>query len=245
MDRFEVDFPRGRCPVHAFGPDSRSAPVVLFFPDAFGPRPASFAVAEELAAEGWRVLMPDQFYEHIPYEPIAPKSIFEKGPAHDRLMAMFGSVTMARIDADVLAMLALAEERSDPGVPFAAIGYCMGGRYALSAACASERVRFAGAFHAAMLAPAEGDGPHLRLAHAKGRIYIGVSGIDPMYDADEHGRLARLLREADTDHAIETYHGVAHGFVFPDIPIYDAPAAAKHMRRLKENMAELFAAQPA
>ena len=79
MTTFEADFPRGKCPIHAFGPDDSSAPVVLFFPDAFGPREASFAVAEELAGEGWRVLMLDQFYEHIPYEPIAPNSIFEEG----------------------------------------------------------------------------------------------------------------------------------------------------------------------
>lgn len=241
MNTFEADFPRGKCPIHSFGPDSPPAPVVLFFPDAFGPRPASFAVAEELAAEGWRVLMLDQFYEHIPYEPIQPNSIFEEGPLRDRVMEMFGSITLEKIDADVQAMLDLAASRSDPGTPFAAIGYCMGGRYVLSAVCASERVVFAGAFHAANIAPAEGDSPHHRLGSAKGRIYIGVAGVDPMYDAAEHGRIAEALRAADTDHMIESYHGAAHGFVFPDLPIYEEAAANRHMRRLKENFSELFA----
>ena len=58
MNRFEAPFPRGNCPVFSFGPDDKSVPVVLFFPDAFGPREASFAVADEIAAQGWRVLMP-------------------------------------------------------------------------------------------------------------------------------------------------------------------------------------------
>ena len=35
------------------------------------------------------------------------------------------------LEDDVAAMLAFAEERSDPGVPFAATGYCMGGNTAL------------------------------------------------------------------------------------------------------------------
>ena len=70
---------------------------------------------------------------------------------------------------------------------------------------------------------------------------MGVAGIDPSYDAAEHGRLAEALRSADTDHIIETYHGVAHGFVFPDIPVYDEAASTKHMRRLKDNFSELFA----
>jgi len=240
MERIEVPFPRGNCPVYIWGPDDRKAPVVLFFPDAFGPRPTSFAVAEELAAEGWRVFMLDQFYQHIPYEPLTPKSLFEEGPERDRVMQMFMSIDMPKIDEDVAAMLALAEERSDPGAPFAATGYCMGGRYVLSAITGSERVVFAAAFHASNIAPAEGDSPHHRLASARGRIYIGVAGIDPMYGAEEHGRLAQALREADTDHVIETYHGVGHGWVFPDIQVYNAPAAARHMRRLKEHMAELF-----
>jgi len=236
---FDAAFPRGNCPIHAFGPlEVRSVPVLLFFPDAFGPRPASFAVAEELAGQGLRVLMLDPFYEHIPYEPIEPKSIFERGARHDRLMALFGSIDQAKIDADAAAMIALAAAHSEPGVPFAAVGYCMGGRYVLTAACASERVRLAAAFHASNLAPAEGDSAHHRLAAAKGRIYIGVAGNDPTYDAEEHGRLARALRAADTDHVIETYHGSAHGWVFPDIPIYDPAAAARHMRRLQENLAE-------
>jgi len=241
MQTFEAPFPRGNCPIYAWGPDNRTAPVILYFPDAFGPRLASFDVAAELAQEGWRVLMLDQFYEHIPYEPLTPNAFNEPGPNRDRVMQMFGSITMEKIDADTQAMIDLAASRSDPGVKFAAIGYCMGGRYCLSAVCRDDRVVFAGAFHAAHIAPAAGDGPHQRFAQASGRIYIGVSGIDPMYGHEEHGRVASLLREADTDHAIETYRGVGHGFVFPDLAVYDRMAADKHMRRIKENLTELFA----
>lgn len=240
MNKTQAPFPRGNCPIYRFGPDSAEAPVVLFFPDAFGPRPASFDVAEELAQQGWRVLMFDQFYESIPYEPLLPKSLFEGGPERDRLMDFVMAITMAKVDEDVAAMIALAAAESGPEVPFAAIGYCMGGRYALTAVTASERVKFAGAFHASRIAPAEGDSPHLRFAGVKGRIYIGVAGIDPTYGAEEHGRMAQALREGDTDHIIETYPGAAHGWVFPDLAIYNEAAAHKHMRRLKEHLGELF-----
>jgi len=239
----EAVFPRGKCPIHVFGALERSAaPVILFFTDAFGPRDASFSLAEELAAEGWRVLVPDCFYEFSPYEPIQPKSIFEQGASHDRLMEMFGSITQEKIDEDVAALIAFVDEHLGSDAPLGATGYCMGGRYALSAACASQRVRFAAAIHGSNLAPIDQDGPHRRFAQAKGRFYIGVSAIDPTYDAAEHGRLADALREGDTDHIIETYHGVAHGFVFSDISIHDVAASEKHMRRLKENFREVFGA---
>ncbi len=242
MNRFEAKFPRGNCPIFSFGPDDKSAPLVLFFPDAFGPRETSFAVAEEIAAAGWRVLMLDQFYGSIPYEPLTPKSLFEVGPERDRVMQMFMSITMAKVDEDVGAMLALASEHSSPDAPFAAVGYCMGGRYALAAATASARVKFAGAFHASNIAPAAGDSPHQRFAGNKARIYIGVAGIDPTYGAEEHGRLTQALREADTDHIIETYHGMGHGWVYPDLAIYNASGAKKHMARIKEHFAEVIAA---
>jgi carboxymethylenebutenolidase len=242
MIKTEAPFPRGNCPIYTFGPDDKSAPLVLFFPDAFGPRPESFAVAEEIAASGWRVLMFDQFYEAIPYEPLVPKSLFEGGPERDRVMQMVMSIDMAKVDADVAAMIALAEAQSTPDAPLAAVGYCMGGRYALAAVTASPRIKFAGAFHASRIAPAEGDSPHLRFAQAKGRIYIGVAGIDPTFGAEEHGRLAQALRDADTDHIIETYHGMGHGWVFPDLAIYNANGAAKHIRRIKEHFGEVIAA---
>ena len=240
MNKTEAPFPRGACPIYSFGPKDRAAPLVLFFPDAFGPRPASFAVAEEIADAGWRVLMLDQFYESIPYAPLTPKSLFEEGPERDRVMQMFMAITMAKIDEDAAAMVALAEAQSNADVPFAAVGYCMGGRYALSAVTGSARVKFAGAFHASNIAPAEGDSPHLRFAGTKGRIYIGVAGIDPTYDAEEHGRLAQALREADVDHVIESYHQMGHGWVYPDLAIYNEAGAKKHMARIKEHFAEVI-----
>ena len=243
MQSLEVRFPRGACPIHEFGPlEDRAAPGVLMFPDAFGPRPAAFAVAEAIAAAGRRVLMATPFYEFLPFEPIAPTSIFEAGPERDRLMAMFANLSQENTDADVAAMLDLAAERFGRETPLAAVGYCMGGRYALTAACASPQVRFAGAFHASNLAPVEGDGPHRRFAQAKGRIYIGAAGNDPSYGAEEHGRLAEALRAADIDHVIETYSGAAHGWVFEDIPVYDAKASDKHLRRIGEHFGEMLAA---
>lgn len=241
MQTIEAAFPRGTCPIDAFGDlDDRSAPILLLYSDFFGRRAASRALAEELAGDGLRVLMPEYFYDLMPYEPIPPKSIFEGGERHEQLMRMFSLVTQPRIDEDTAALLAFAGERLGAEAPIVATGYCMGGRYAFTTACASTRVIFAAAFHASALAPAEGDGAHLRFAATQARIYVGVAGIDPTYDAAEHGRLAEALRAAEADHVIENYHQCAHGWVFPDIPIYNEAAAARHLRRIRENIAELI-----
>lgn len=241
MQTFEAAFPRGNCPIDAFGDlDDQAAPIVLMYPDFFGRRPTSHAIARELAADGCRVLMPEYFYDMMPYEPIPPKSIFEGGERHEQLMRMFSQVTQPRMDEDSAALLAFAQSLPGTQAPIVTTGYCMGGRYALTTACASQRVVLAAAFHASNLAPLDQDGPHRRFAQTRARLYIGVAGIDPTYGAEEHGRLAQALREAETDHVIETYHQCAHGWVFPDIPIYNEAAAARHLRRIREHMADLL-----
>ncbi len=242
MHTIQAPFPRGTNPIHVFGELGGSSPAVILYPDAFGPRPAAYAVAEAIASNGWRVVMTTPFYEFALSEPVDPAVVFGSGPEREKFFAMFAKVTPETIEQDVAATLEFVAEHIGADAPLAAVGYCMGGRYALASANASGKVRFAGAFHAGKLAPAEGDGPHKRFAQAKGRIYIGAAGIDHGYDASEHGRLAEALRAADTDHVIETYYGVGHGWVYEDLPVYNKAAADKHQRRIAEHFSELLTA---
>jgi carboxymethylenebutenolidase len=235
--------PRGACPVELFGaPAAATAPVVLLFTDVFGPRPASFAIAEEIAALGCRVLVPQLFYDHLPFAPPDPVAMFKGDPAErQRVMGMFNALDQARIDGDVNALLEQAAQRLGAQAPIGALGYCMGGRYALTAASASPRVLAVATIHGSRLAPANGPGPHERLQGVKARIYVGVAATDPTFDAAEEGRLASALRAAGIDHMIETYAGTVHGFALADVPVHHPQAAARHRARLVELFAGLRA----
>jgi carboxymethylenebutenolidase len=238
---FESTFPRGKAPIRAYGKiDDRTAPIVLLFMDAFGPRPALDRIADRLVGEGYRVLIPDLFYDHLPYAPLDPKSVFGGGEDRQRLMAMFGALDQSKIDADIEALLIFCSDRLGSTAPIAVTGYCMGGRYALSAATLSARVVFAASFHGSHLAPERSDGAHRRLSGIRSRVYIGVAAIDPTFGAAEEGRLAAALREAGVDHTIETYAGAAHGFVMDDLPVANAAAANLHWLRLSTQLRESF-----
>jgi carboxymethylenebutenolidase len=237
---FESAFPRGKAPIRAYGTlDDQTAPIVLLFMDAFGPRPALDRIAERLVSEGYRVLLPDLFYDHLPYAPLDPKSVFGGGEDRQRLMTMFGAIDQSKIDADVEALLSFCTDRLGGTAPIGVTGYCMGGRYALSAATLSDRVVFAASFHGSNLAPERGDGAHRRLSGIRSRVYVGVAAIDPTFDAAEEGRLAAALRAAGVDHAIETYAGAAHGFVMDDLPVAHA-AANLHWLRLSTQLRQAF-----
>jgi carboxymethylenebutenolidase len=244
METIKAAFPRGTCPIHVFGTLGReggNAPAVILYPDAFGPRPAADKLAETIAANGWRVLMYTPFYEFLPFDPIDPETAFTDPDKRAKFFEMFAHITPETISTDVDAMLHFVSQHFDPETPLAALGYCMGGRYALWSACKSEAVRFAGAFHAGKLAPEEGDGPHKHFADAKGRIYIGTAGVDQGYDAAEHGRLAAALYAAGTDHVIENYKDAGHGWVYEDLAVFDSIAADRHHRSIAGHFTDMLA----
>jgi dienelactone hydrolase len=47
--------------------------------DGIGPRPTLDGIAERLVGEVYRVLLPDLFYDHLPYAPLDPQSILRGG----------------------------------------------------------------------------------------------------------------------------------------------------------------------
>lgn len=237
----EAKLPRGTCKIHVFGAlEDRSRPIVFLFMDAFGPRPTLFRIGDWLAAEGYRVLLPDLFYEHAPYVLLDPQSLFSGGEDRQRLMHFLAGLDQDALDGDVGALLAWCAPWLDEGVPIGATGYCMGGRYALTAATLDNRVALAACFHASTLAPEQGESAHRRLSGTRARIYAGIAEFDPTFDAAEEGRLAAALREAGSAHIIESYAGAAHGFVMDDLPVYHPAAAEHHKRRLSEQLRESF-----
>jgi carboxymethylenebutenolidase len=242
MMRVEAALPRGTCPLHCFAAaDAREMSTVLLFMDAFGPRPALFKIAEALAADGHRVVLPDLFYPHLPYRPLEPRSLFSGGEDRIRLHEMMADLDRPTVEADVAALVEFARGHWGEARPIGAVGYCLGGRYALAAATLSESVRYAASIHGSYLAPDTDDGLGERLARAKAKIYVAVAAQDPTFDAAEEGRLSASLRAAGLDHTLETYAGAAHGFAMDDLPVFDADAARRHLERVRSDLRASFA----
>lgn len=234
MIQIELEMPRGTCGVRLFGPiQNPAAPIVFVFMDAFGPRPVLYAICERLAGAGNRVILPDLFYADAPYHPLDPGNLFSGGDDRKRLMTMLGSLDQSALDSDIQTLLTFAGTLPGADAPIAGVGYCMGGRFSLTLAASSQRVHAAACFHASGLAPEQGPSAHLRLSDTKARIYIGMAGIDPTFDAAETARLAASLKAAAVDCMLENYAGAQHGFVMDDLPAFSAAATARHWDRLE------------
>ncbi len=228
----EIETEDGSCPAGLFTPSGKARGSVLFFMDAFGPRPGLDEMAERLAGEGFVVLVPDLFYRHGAYGPFDARNTFkdpEKGP---RLRAIMGATSQAMTVADTPSFLD-ALEAENPGGKVGVVGYCMGGARALNAAAAcADRIAAAASFHGGNLASDAEDSPHRRAAEIKARVYVGVSGVDRSFPPEQSARLAQALREAEVDHIVENYVGMAHGWAVPDHSVFDAAGAERHWKRL-------------
>jgi carboxymethylenebutenolidase len=243
MVTLNAPLPRGTCPIETFGAlDNQSAPIVFFFMAAFGPRPALFNIAERLSGEGYRVLMPHLFYEHLPFSPFAPEAVFKGGDERNRMVAMVGALDQGKIDVDIQSLLSFADEQCGTNAPIGAVGYCLGGRHALTVATANPRVVLAASFHGGHLADDNQNSPHTRFKGLRSRIYVGIASEDHSFGSQEEGRLAAALRDGGVDHILETFAGTHHGFVMGDLPSHNPAAAERHWERLSGHMRETFTA---
>jgi carboxymethylenebutenolidase len=204
--------------------------------DAFGPRPALDQMAERLIGSGYVVLVPDLFYRFGDYGPLDTNA-FADETKKAKLMGMIRATTQEMTKRDTGAFLErLASEGAGR---IGAVGYCMGGARALTAAAAyAEQIAAAASFHGGNLASDAADSPHRAARSIKGRVYVGSAGVDNSFPPEQSARLAQALREADVDHAIENYVGMKHGWCVPDHGVYDEAGAERHWRRLTAFFAE-------
>jgi carboxymethylenebutenolidase len=209
-------------------------PVVLFYMDAFGIRPELHAMAGRLASSGFLVVVPNLYYRVADFRLFDPNAVAVDGPERDRFRSMIASITDSVIMRDTEAVLAMltTQPAAAPG-PIGAVGYCMGGRFALSAAGTfPDRVAAAASFHGTALATDKPDSPHRLAARMRARTYIGVAQIDPSFPPEQRQRLEEALTADGVDYELEIYDNAKHGFAVNGHLAYDEPSAERHWTQL-------------
>ena len=223
----------GECPSFVLTPDEHGSwPAILFYMDAGGMRPAMVTMAQRLADAGYLVLLPDLYYRYGSYEPLVPQEVFA-GDTQAILAPLMASTGVDEVAGDTDAFITALMEREDVrGAMIGAVGFCMGGRLALAAACAHPQ-HFAAlaSYHGGNLATDEPDSPHRQVAGLHAEVYIAAAEKDESYPPAMAERLERALKEADVPFRAETYPA-AHGWMVPDFPSHDATAADRGWREM-------------
>lgn len=221
--------------VHVYTRDAGTGPwpAVILYMDAFGIRSELAGMAQRLASEGYVVAVPNLYYR-TPFAPFHPGVVTTEGPERERFKGMIASINHAMVMRDTGAVIGWLD--ASPSVRkerIAALGYCMGGGYAISAAGTfPDRFHLAASFHGGSLATDKPDSPHRLAGRIRARVYVGAAEVDASFPRDQQDRLSRALTEAGVTHEIETYAKTKHGFAVTGHVVYDHEASELHWRRL-------------
>ena len=91
----------------------------------------------------------------------------------------------------------------------------------------------AASYHGGRLATDSPDSPHLLAPKMKARVYVAGAIEDQGFTDEQKALLEKALTDAHVDHKIETY-SAKHGWVFRDLPVYDAAGAERHWTSLTD-----------
>lgn len=237
----QLDIPTtdGSCTTFIVHPDRGGPhPVILFLMDAPAIREELRDMARRFASMGYYVMLPNLYYRSGVME-LGPLPLDPNTPERKRMFDLMMTLTIPMVMEDCRAMLVFAD--ADPAAragSVGTVGYCMSGRYAVSAAARfPDRVTAAASIYGTQLVTEEDDSPHVTCRGLKARLYFAAAEVDrwaPLPMVDE---LSKALECPNVE--VELYPGTEHGFAFPQRAMYNKAAAEKHWQRL----AELFRAQ--
>ena len=210
-------------------PPAGSGPGLLLLQEIFGVNDHIQAVAEQYALDGFVVLAPDVFWRS------APRLDIGYTPEDIRTgMALATAAAPADLLADLKATVAALRARPEvAGGKVGAIGYCMGGRLAYTAAALAgvdAAVAYYGGGIQGQLDLAAGIGCPTQFHSAENDANIPLTAVEQV-------RAAMAGKEAQ----FHLYPGAHHGFNCWARGSYDAASAAlAHGRSLEFLARHLF-----
>jgi carboxymethylenebutenolidase len=143
------------------------------------------------------------------------------------IRAAMNTLTNALVADDTGGMLQFldAHDKAKSGA-VGCVGYCMSGRYVMTAAGRyPQRIKAAASLYGIGLVTDQPDSPHLLAGQVQAEMYFGFAEIDPAVPANVVPDLRKALDKAKVRYSCETIKGTHHGYCFAERKDFDAVAA--------------------
>lgn len=223
-----VRTPAGEMPIFAAVPqDVECAPGVLIYMDVFGPREELRDIARRFASCGYAAVLPNLFYRlgsptFTPIQHPDDGVQVEANRANDAT-----SLEMSAADTQAVVDFAQAGGLGLETRLWGAIGYCMGGRHALSAAVANPKyVRAGVSVHGGRLVDGSADSPHRFVERTTVPLHLMFAHDDPTCP-EAHQRLLEDIARRRADTVTVERVDAHHGWSFPERWCFDRPASER------------------
>jgi carboxymethylenebutenolidase len=231
-----IETPAGRMDSFVAHPPGMPCPAVVVFMDIWGLREELFEIARRVAAAGYYCVLPNTYYRggKVRFEYRNEKGEMRSmeslpWPVQETVRTQMQALTDAMVVKDMRSVLDfLALEPALPG-PKGVIGYCMGGRHALSVAGHyPDEFRATASLHGTRLVTDAKASPHHLVDRFRGEIYCGFAERDSLAPPSTIETLTTLLASRSKVRYHYAVHlGTEHGYSLPDRDIYHAPAAER------------------
>jgi dienelactone hydrolase len=191
---------------------SHKRPGVLVMPEAFGLGTHATQRAERLASLGYVALAGDPYGNGLQVTDL--QEAIKRASALREDLATFRQ--RARVALDTLASLPQVDASR-----LAAIGYCLGGTFALELARDGAPLRGVVSFHGGLETPR----PAVA-GQVKAKILVCTGADDPFVPVAQVNALAEEMTQAQADWQIISYSGTVHSFTNPDADRVGVPGIA-------------------
>jgi carboxymethylenebutenolidase len=209
-------------------------PAVIFYMDAPGIREELHDMARRLASVGYFVVLPNLYYRLGRGITLKPDCTDEASPEHKRMFELMFTLSNQLIAEDTGTLLKFID--SQPAARkerVGALGYCMSGPFAVTAAARyPDRIAAAASYHGVMMATDKPDSPHLLAGKIRGETYLGFGEKDHLTPPEQIETVRAAFEKAGARFEVEVYRNAGHGFVFPSRASYVKSAAERHWETL-------------
>ena len=234
QDTVSIPTPDGTADALFFRPTKGKHPAVILWPDIAGVREAYRQMGMRLAANGYAVLVVNQYYRSAK-APIMNSIAEWRTPAgQEKLKPMIGALSADGIVRDAKAFVAWLDKRREVNKRrgIGTSGYCMGGPFAVRTAWAvPNRVKAAASFHGGGLVTDKADSPHKLLAASKASYLIAIARNDDAKAPADKDTFREAAKAAGRQAEIEVYNA-DHGWCTLDAPVYDKAEAERAWARM-------------
>lgn len=229
-----IDTPDGAAEAFFVTPKHGKHPGVIMWPDVAGLRDAYKTMATRLAAQGYAVLVVNQYYRSTKMPVLTTFSEWRSEEGKAKIAPMRAAITPEGIAKDGAAFVAWLDRQKevDAGRKLATTGYCMGGPFTFrTAAAARARVSVIASFHGAGLVADEPTSPHHLLPQMRVAALICIAQNDDEREPEAKTKLRQAADDADVAAEIEVYPA-QHGWCTIDSPVYDEKQAERAWTRM-------------
>lgn len=231
----------GVCDAFFVHPAKGAYPGILMWPDIAGLRDVKKIMARALAAQGYAVLVVNQYYRGGPGPIVSSFAEFRTPEGQAKIEPLREALTPAAITRDAKAYVAYldGQDAVDKKRKIGSNGYCMGGPFTVRTAAAEPgRVGAAASLHGGQLVTAQPDSPHRLLASTKASYLFAIGRNDDARAPGDKDELRKAADAAVRPAEIEVYKA-DHGWTVADSPSYDPSEADRAWQRMLALFAKL------